>query len=114
MLERQARRRRAPGWVTEVLRGRCGDVALREEGDSRLVVTGGDGARFTIEVRLAMPAQPAVLPQPWLHKVDTPDNELRSLADDELRSLSYIVVDEIIADTVALSVSPWPEIDELG
>jgi hypothetical protein len=107
MLERQARRRRAPRWVTQGLRGQPEDIRVNEEDDSRLVVTAADGARFNVEVRLAIPMRPAVLPHPWRPAA-------LDVSDDKLRSLSYIVVDEIVEDTVALSVSPWPGNDELG
>src|SRR5215210_741562 len=91
MLERQARRRRAPRWVTHALRGRSEDLRVAEEHDSRLVFTRSDGARFDVEVRLALPARPAVLPDLWRP-------EAVDMSEEELRSLSYIVVDEIVED----------------
>jgi len=107
LLERQARRRRAPRWVAETLRGRTGDIWIEEADDSRLVFTNGDGARFDIEIRLALPTQPAARPEPWRPEgIDLPD--------EGLWRLSYVVVDEIVEDAVTLSVSAWPGVDERG
>jgi hypothetical protein len=37
-----------------------------------------------------------------------------ALGGDELRKLSYVVVDEIVEDAARLSVSSWPRVDEQG
>jgi hypothetical protein len=37
-----------------------------------------------------------------------------TLGRDELRQLSYVVVDEIVEDAARLSVSSWPRVDERG
>jgi beta-lactamase superfamily II metal-dependent hydrolase len=37
-----------------------------------------------------------------------------ALSDDDLRALSYVVVDEIVGDVLALAVSPWPAADGHG
>lgn len=37
-----------------------------------------------------------------------------TLGRDELRQLSYVVVDEIVEDAARLSVSSWPRVDEQG
>jgi hypothetical protein len=37
-----------------------------------------------------------------------------TLGGDELRKLSYVVVDEIVEDAARLSVSSWPRVDEQG
>jgi hypothetical protein len=37
-----------------------------------------------------------------------------ALGGDELRKLSYVVLDEIVEDAARLSVSSWPRVDEQG
>ncbi len=107
MLLRQARRRRAPGWVLRVLAGDAEPASVREEGDTRLVLEHEDGGRVEVEVRVHLPTPPAVGEEPWKPAgVDLPDEELWQLA--------YIVVDEIVEGTADLSVSPWPAVDDRG
>jgi hypothetical protein len=40
--------------------------------------------------------------------------ESLTLGRDELRKISYVVVDEIVEDAARLSVSSWPRVDEQG
>ncbi|MBA3430835.1 MAG: hypothetical protein H0U16_05075 [Actinobacteria bacterium] len=53
---------------------------------------------------------PDVKPRPWLPK------SLREegLKAESLSALSYIVVDELIGDSVGLSVARWPDADDRG
>lgn len=107
MLLRQARQRGAPDWAIRVLDGDVPEGDVSEVGDFRLLIGHADGGRFEIDVRVFLPARPAVGTDPWRP-------EGIDVADDELRRLSYIVVDEIVEDTAALSASPWPAIDDRG
>jgi hypothetical protein len=56
-----------------------------------------------------MPEDESATPlRPW-----TPPCVPQDLLDDHAR-LSYVVVDEIVGDTVTLAVAPWPGSDEHG
>jgi hypothetical protein len=102
MLDRQG----APAWARRALGGDVRRAHVTEEGD-RLVVAREDGGRLEIEVRVLLPPKPAPARRPWKPR------GVR-LPSDELRRLSYIVVDEIVEDNAALSVSPWPAVDDRG
>ena len=101
------RRRRAPAWALRALGGDVGQATVSEEGDSRLVVAREDGGRLEIEVRVVLPPKPAPARRPWKPRGV-------NLPSAELARLSYIVVDEIVEDNAALSVSPWPSVDDRG
>jgi hypothetical protein len=107
LLLRQARRRRAPEWALQALAGEPGRADIREEGATRLVLTGEDGSTVELEVRLHVPPLPVAARRPW-----RPPG--LDVSDEELATLSYLVVDEIVEDAVDVSVSPWPGVDDRG
>jgi hypothetical protein len=101
------RRQRAPAWALRALGGDVGQAHVSEEGDSRLVVAREDGGRLELEVRVVPPPKPAPARRPWKPRGV-------NLSSAELRKLSYLVIDEIVEDNAALSVSPWPAVDDRG
>jgi hypothetical protein len=103
----QARRRRAPSWICDVLDGASGEVTIREQDDVGVRVTREDGEWFEIRLQLVLPTPLAEGRGPW-----SPDG--LELKDEELFRLSYIVVDEIVGDVADVSVSPWPRLDARG
>jgi hypothetical protein len=56
------------------------------------------------------PRPPRVKPRPWL----PPSLSERGLGARDVSGLHYVVVDELIGDSVGLSVSKWPDADDRG
>lgn len=105
LLLAQAEKSDAPDWTVDVLEGRE-EAAYKQEGASLLRVERSDGQVFEIRVQLVPPVTPPVLVGPWIPGGEVPE--------EEVESLSYIVVDEIVGRTGELAVTPWPQLDERG
>lgn len=118
LLRRQAKGRKAPKWIRDVLAGKEVDATVREEGDARVVVTRPNGDRFEIELRVAFPSRPPVAVKTWKPEVREAWRELAKfaqLSEEDLARLSYIVVDEIVGQYAAdVSISSWPSVDDRG
>jgi hypothetical protein len=118
MLGRQARRRGAPKWIRDILAGKEVDTTLKEEGDARVVVTRPNGDRFEIELRVTFPRRPPMAVNTWKPEMRPEWEELAEftkLSEEELKPLSYVVVDEIVGqDDADVSISSWPSVDENG
>jgi hypothetical protein len=118
LLRAQATRRSAPKWIRDVLAGREVDATVEEEGDARVVVTRPNGERFEIELRLAAPSKPPVAVKTWKPEIRDKWDELADfaqLSENELKKLSYIVLDEIVGrDDADVSISSWPSVDKHG
>jgi hypothetical protein len=118
LLRRQAKRGEAPEWIRDVLEGKEVGATLEEEGDARVVVTRPNGDRFELELRLTFPRKPPVAVKTWKPEIDDEWKELAEfakLSEEELKPLSYVVVDEIVGqDDADVSISSWPSVDERG
>jgi hypothetical protein len=107
LLLRQARERDVPQWVISLLEQREEPREYVEASASTLRVKRGEGEELEITVRLVPPAPALPSVGRWM-PVGTP------LPKTELEHVSYIVIDEIVGDTVDVSISRWPDLDERG
>jgi hypothetical protein len=118
LLRRQAKGRKAPKWIRDVLAGKEVDATVKEEGDARVVVTRPNGDRFEIELHVTFPRKPPVGVKTWTPEIRPEWSELAEfaqLSEEKLKNLSYVVVDEIVGlDDADVSISSWPSVDENG
>jgi hypothetical protein len=104
----QQARRRLPGWLVSELEADvpAGDVEIEALSASTVRIRKGDEA-VEVRVQIVPPR-----PKPTALTAWRPPSLRRARAP--LEQLSYVVVDEIVADGVRLSVSDWPQVDERG
>jgi hypothetical protein len=106
LLREQARargQRRRLRWLFD---GTESDVEIEPVNASTLRVT-SDSEAFEVRVQLVLPPARQAAVQPW-----QPGS--LDLEPEEVKQLSYVVVDEIVGDVARVSVSSWPGVDRRG